>query len=67
VIDRRYFHSVYFHEPGGVLFEIASSDLGFALDEAPDALGRELKLPPQFEGQRAELERRLRPLPNPRY
>jgi glyoxalase family protein len=66
VIDRRYFHSVYFHEPGGVLFEVASSDLGFAIDEAPDALGRQLKLPPQFEGQRSELERRLRPLPNPR-
>jgi glyoxalase family protein len=66
VIDRQYFHSVYFHEPGGVLFEVASSDIGFALDEAPDALGQELKLPPQFEAQRRELERRLRPLPNPR-
>jgi glyoxalase family protein len=66
VIDRQYFHSVYFREPGGVLFELASSDIGFAVDEAPEALGEELKLPPQYEGQRAELVRRLTPLPNPR-
>ena len=66
IIDRQYFHSVYFREPGGVLFELASSDIGFTLDEPAEALGQELRLPPQFEGQRAELERRLAPLPNPR-
>jgi glyoxalase family protein len=66
VIDRQYFRSVYFREPGGVLFELASSDIGFTLDEPADALGQELRLPPQFESQRAELERRLAPLPNPR-
>jgi glyoxalase family protein len=66
LIDRQYFHSVYVREPGGVLFEVASSDIGFDVDEAPEALGEELKLPPQYEAHRAELERRLTPLPNPR-
>jgi glyoxalase family protein len=66
LVDRQYFHSVYFREPGGVLFELASSDIGFAFDEAPQSLGEELMLPPQYEDQRAELERRLTPLPNPR-
>ena len=46
-----------------MLFELASSDIGFDLDEAPEALGEALKLPPQYEDQRAELERRLTPLP----
>jgi glyoxalase family protein len=66
IIDRQYFHSVYFREPNGVLFELASRDIGFAYDEPVEALGEALKLPPQFEGYRAELERRLTPLVNPR-
>jgi glyoxalase family protein len=66
IIDRQYFHSVYFREPGGVLFELASRDIGFAVDEPPEALGEALRLPPQYEGRRAELEQRLVPLANPR-
>jgi glyoxalase family protein len=62
IVDRQYFHSVYFREPSGVLFELATRDIGFAVDEDAAALGRTLKLPPQFEGRRAELERRLTPL-----
>lgn len=59
VKDRQYFRSVYFREPGGILFEIATDQPGFALDEAPDELGQELKLPPWLESRRAELEGRL--------
>ena len=65
VIDRQYFRSVYFREPGGVLFEIATDPPGFATDEAPDALGQALKLPPQHEGMRARIERTLPPLRMP--
>jgi glyoxalase family protein len=66
IIDRQYFHSVYFREPSGILFELASRDIGFQYDEPPEALGLALKLPPQYESRRAELERRLTPLRNPR-
>jgi glyoxalase family protein len=66
IIDRQYFHSVYFREPSGVLFELASRDIGFQYDEPVEALGLALKLPPQYEARRAELERRLTPLQNPR-
>jgi glyoxalase family protein len=66
IIDRQYFHSVYFREPSGILFELASRDIGFQYDEPGDALGLALKLPPQYESRRAELERRLTPLRNPR-
>ena len=66
IIDRQYFHSVYFREPGGVLFELASRDIGFAYDEPVESLGEALKLPPQYEAYRDELERRLTPLVNPR-
>jgi len=66
IIDRQYFHSVYFREPSGVLFELASRDIGFDVDEPADALGEALKLPPQYEQYRGELERRLTPLRNPR-
>jgi glyoxalase family protein len=66
IIDRQYFHSVYFREPGGVLFELASRDIGFAVDEPAEALGEALRLPPRYEDRRAELERRLTPLTNPR-
>lgn len=62
VIDRQYFHAIYFREPGGVLFEIATDAPGFAADEAPEALGQALKLPPRYEPMRRQLERRLPPL-----
>lgn len=59
VIDRQYFHSIYFREPGGVLFEIATDPPGFAIDEAPSELGTGLKLPSQYEQFRAQLEQTL--------
>ena len=62
IIDRQYFHSVYFREPGHVLFELASRDIGFAVDEPLETLGQELKLPPQHEHMRAQLEQILTPL-----
>jgi glyoxalase family protein len=57
--DRNYFRSVYFREPGGVLFEIATDEPGFAVDEPADALGTALKLPAQYEPHRAAIEARL--------
>jgi len=66
IIDRQYFHSVYFRTPIGVLFELASRDIGFAADEPFATLGEALKLPPQHERLRAQLEERLTPLRNPR-
>ena len=66
VIDRFWFHSVYFREPGGILYELATLDgAGFAADETPDALGEKLVLPPFLEAQRAQIEPRLTPLPDP--
>jgi predicted esterase/catechol 2,3-dioxygenase-like lactoylglutathione lyase family enzyme len=62
VIDRQYFHSVYFHEPGGVLFELATDPPGFAIDEPVAHLGERLMLPPQFEPQRSQLEAILPPI-----
>jgi glyoxalase family protein len=59
VIDRIYFHSIYFREPGGVLFEIATDPPGFALDESREHLGERLMLPQWLEPERAELERSL--------
>ena len=59
VRDRQYFHSIYFNEPGGALFEIATDLPGFAVDEAPDQLGTRLMLPPQYEDRRKELEASL--------
>ena len=59
VINRIYFHSIYFREPGGILFEIATDPPGFAVDEAVDHLGEHLMLPPWLEGSRVDLERRL--------
>jgi predicted esterase/catechol 2,3-dioxygenase-like lactoylglutathione lyase family enzyme len=56
VIDRNYFHSVYFHEPGGVLFELATKAPGFAIDEPVERLGERLMLPAQYEPRRAEIE-----------
>jgi len=65
IIDRQYFRSIYFREPGRVLFEIATAGPGFPVDEAPERLGRELRLPPRFEAIREVLERRLQPLDDP--
>ena len=62
VIDRLYFHSVYFREPGGLLFELATIPPGFTLDESKDHLGETLKLPPQYEPMRAEIEAALPPI-----
>jgi glyoxalase family protein len=62
IIDRQYFHSVYFREPSGVLFELASRDIGFTYDEPEESLGQALKLPPRHESRRSELERTLTPL-----
>ena len=56
VIDRNYFHSVYFREPGGVLYELATVPPGFTVDEPLEHLGQSLKLPPQYEPHRAEIE-----------
>jgi glyoxalase family protein len=62
VRDRCYFQSIYFREPGGVLFEVATVPPGFAIDEAPSALGRDLKLPSWEEPHRPEIERGLAPV-----
>jgi glyoxalase family protein len=62
IIDRFYFHSIYFREPGGVLFEIATDGPGFASDEEPDHLGEKLALPPFLESRRAEIEAGLKPI-----
>ncbi len=62
VLDRTYFHSIYFREPGGVLFEIATDPPGFALDEPIESLGEALKLPPWLERQRSRVERMLPPI-----
>jgi glyoxalase family protein len=59
VLDRQYFRSIYFREPGGVLFEAATVAPGFSLDEPLAALGQELKLPPWEEKNRAEIESNL--------
>jgi glyoxalase family protein len=58
-IDRDYFFSLYFREPGGVLFELATDNPGFAKDEPVEQLGSSLKLPKQYEGSRVEIERIL--------
>src|SRR5262249_10937272 len=65
VIDRFYFKSVYFREPSGVLFEIASIGPGFAVDEDAAHIGERLSLPPRFEPLREQLLERLTPLPYP--
>jgi glyoxalase family protein len=67
VIDRFYFRSVYFREPSGVLFELATlGGKGFAIDEPLDSLGEKLSLPPFIEHLREEIEPNLRPIVNPR-
>jgi len=62
VIDRTYFRSIYFREPGGVLFEIATDTPGFMIDEEEDKLGETLKLPPMYESRRDDIESRLIPI-----
>jgi glyoxalase family protein len=66
VIDRFWFRSVYFREPSGVLYEIATKGPGFSTDEDPAHLGEALILPPAFEHLRSQIEPILTPLPNPR-
>ena len=66
VIDRFYFRSVYFREPGGILFELASIGPGFTTDEPLESLGERLALPPDFEHLRAQVEPLLTPLPDVR-
>ncbi len=62
IIDRKYFHSIYYREPGGILFEIATDPPGFAVDETPEDLGSVLQLPPWLESSRKELMAILPPL-----
>lgn len=62
VIDRKYFRSIYFREPGGVLFEIATDPPGFTVDEDPEQLGAHLLLPPWLESERLRIEGALPPL-----
>jgi len=66
IIDRHYFQSVYFREPSGVLFEIATMGPGFTVDEPLEHLGEKLSLTPQFEHLRSQIEPTLTPLRNPR-
>jgi glyoxalase family protein len=62
VIDRGYFHSIYFREPGGVFFELAADPPGFAIDEPPEKLGEALKLPSWLEPSRKRIEQVLPPM-----
>jgi glyoxalase family protein len=66
IIDRYYFHSIYFREPSGVLFEIADDGPGFTVDGPVGELGTRIILPPFLESRREEIEARLTPLPDPR-
>ena len=65
--DRNYFHSIYCRSPGGILVEIATSDIGFAIDEPKEHLGEKLLLPPWFEPRRAEIVAPLEPIRVPHY
>lgn len=62
IVDRYYCRSLYFHEPNGILFELATDEPGFAVDEPADALGERLALPPFLEPRRAQIEAGLKPL-----
>jgi hypothetical protein len=62
VIDRWYFKSIYYREPGGVLFEIATDGPGFTVDEPPEKLGTTLSLPPWFQVRRDRLDETLPPI-----
>jgi glyoxalase family protein len=61
-IDRYYFRSLYFREPNGILFEIATDGPGFAVDEDPQTLGERLALPPFLEARRGRIEQNLKPI-----
>lgn len=66
-VDRLYFKSLYFREPGGVLFELATDDPGMTVDEPLESLGSKISIPPLFDDRRAEIEAGLRTLPLPAY
>ncbi len=66
IVDRHYFHSLYFREPGGILFELATEEPGFTIDGPAEEFGRRVILPPWLESRRAEIEANLTPLPDPR-
>jgi glyoxalase family protein len=66
VVDRHYFRSIYFREPGGILFELATAEPGFTVDGPVEELGTRIILPPWLEAQRPAIEARLTPLPDPR-
>ncbi|HEY4319719.1 MAG TPA: VOC family protein [Gemmatimonadales bacterium] len=66
IVDRFYFQSIYFREPSGVLYELATKGPGFTIDLPVERLGHELVLPPALAPRRAEIEARLTPLPDPR-
>ncbi|MCW3014860.1 MAG: ring-cleaving dioxygenase [Solirubrobacterales bacterium] len=66
IVDRHYFHSVYFREPGGILYELATEEPGFTVDGPVQELGRKIILPPWLEKEREAIEARLTPLPDPR-
>ena len=66
-VDRHWFRSLYFREPGGILFELATEGPGFAVDESAETLGEKTVLAPFLEPRRAEIEAGLRPLPPPAY
>jgi glyoxalase family protein len=61
-VDRYYFRSLYFREPNGILFELASDGPGFAVDEDPATLGEKVVLPPRFEAQRERILAGLKPI-----
>lgn len=62
IVDRQYFHSIYFREPGGVLYEMATDNPGMEVDESVENLGSTLRLPPWYEPQRKQIERALLPI-----
>jgi glyoxalase family protein len=66
IVDRHYFRSIYFREPGGILFELATAEPGFTVDGPVEELGTRIILPPWLEQQRPAIEARLTPLPDPR-
>lgn len=66
LVDRHYFHSIYFREPGGVLYELATDEPGFEARNPKQEWGRKIILPPWLEGQRAQVEAHLQPIPDPR-
>jgi glyoxalase family protein len=66
LVDRFYFHSLYFREPGGVLYELATAEPGFTVDGPAEELGKRVVLPPFLESRREQIEARLTPLPDPR-